>query len=479
METANEHRLKQQTAVVIGGGAGGLFTAAILSRLGWKVTVLEKNVNIGGGLQTFSRAGVPFSPGMHLVGGLGKGGAADRFLSWLGVEAAKTEVCQLRVKMLSESLDVEIPQGFEAFERRLSELFPKSADEIHAYILRIREIYESVPLLRLEAGIFTPEGDALLPSDEFLSKYISDERLRGVLSFLNPLSGAEAGRTPAFISAIINSLYISGAYRFKDGTLPLVKSLKKVIESSGGEVIGGCAATAILSDPLSKKVTGVKAANGMTYSADTYISDISPLSLLSLCPEDAFPKVFRRRVLSQSPGISMFCVYVKLSVPLEASSAEFILPHPDSAWKSAEQLLITSEGRSLTIMTPLLPSGPWKPGSEEYKKWKAQRAEEILSRAEEAFPALKSNIEAFWAATPSTIARYLTPDGSAYGFSVDCSNPLFSRFGPKTYLHNLFQTGQSVFLHGFCGVMMSALLSCREIVGEKFDEVLKDIHQTS
>ena len=44
-----------KTAVIVGGGLGGLFTAAILSKEGVKVTVLEKNLNLGGGLQSFKR----------------------------------------------------------------------------------------------------------------------------------------------------------------------------------------------------------------------------------------------------------------------------------------------------------------------------------------------------------------------------------------------------------------------------------------
>lgn len=39
-----------RTALVIGGGLGGLFTGAILSKEGFKVTVVEKNFTIGGGL---------------------------------------------------------------------------------------------------------------------------------------------------------------------------------------------------------------------------------------------------------------------------------------------------------------------------------------------------------------------------------------------------------------------------------------------
>ena len=38
-----------KTAIIIGGGLGGLFTGAILAKEGLRVTVLEKNATAGGG----------------------------------------------------------------------------------------------------------------------------------------------------------------------------------------------------------------------------------------------------------------------------------------------------------------------------------------------------------------------------------------------------------------------------------------------
>lgn len=38
----------ENTVVIIGAGLGGLFTGAILSKEGFKVTLLEKNATIGG-----------------------------------------------------------------------------------------------------------------------------------------------------------------------------------------------------------------------------------------------------------------------------------------------------------------------------------------------------------------------------------------------------------------------------------------------
>ena len=55
--------------IVIGAGLGGLFCGALLSKEGHRVTVLEKNPLIGGGLQTFVRKGERYETGMHVAGG--------------------------------------------------------------------------------------------------------------------------------------------------------------------------------------------------------------------------------------------------------------------------------------------------------------------------------------------------------------------------------------------------------------------------
>ena len=74
-----------KSVVIIGGGLGGLFTGAILAKEGFRVTVLEKNVTIGGGLQTFRRFGETFDTGMHVIGGMQPGGNIRRICEYLGI----------------------------------------------------------------------------------------------------------------------------------------------------------------------------------------------------------------------------------------------------------------------------------------------------------------------------------------------------------------------------------------------------------
>ena len=72
-------------AVVIGSGLGGLLSGVILSRAGYRVTVLEKAAQPGGCLQTFIREGLRFDTGFHSVAGLEEGGPLERIFRPLGL----------------------------------------------------------------------------------------------------------------------------------------------------------------------------------------------------------------------------------------------------------------------------------------------------------------------------------------------------------------------------------------------------------
>ena len=55
--------------IVIGSGLGGLSSAAVLSKAGYKVVVLEQHDVIGGATHTFEDGGYEFDVGIHYLGG--------------------------------------------------------------------------------------------------------------------------------------------------------------------------------------------------------------------------------------------------------------------------------------------------------------------------------------------------------------------------------------------------------------------------
>ena len=63
---------KQYDFIVIGSGISGLCSAALLSKRGFQVLVLEKHFKAGGFTHTFKRQGYEWDVGIHYIGGMHK-----------------------------------------------------------------------------------------------------------------------------------------------------------------------------------------------------------------------------------------------------------------------------------------------------------------------------------------------------------------------------------------------------------------------
>jgi all-trans-retinol 13,14-reductase len=74
----------KKKCLIIGSGLGGLSCGYILAKNGYEITILEKNNQIGGCLQCFTRQGVKFETGMHFIGSADKGQASIIFITLFG-----------------------------------------------------------------------------------------------------------------------------------------------------------------------------------------------------------------------------------------------------------------------------------------------------------------------------------------------------------------------------------------------------------
>lgn len=283
-----------KTVVIVGGGVGGLFTGAFLSKNGYRVTVLEKNAIVGGGLQCFRRSGKIYETGMHVTGGFEPGGNLYRITRYLGIydnldlHHIPAE-CMDEIYYHKSGETYRIASGKDGFVESMAGYFPEEKDGIRAYVDEIYRISEEVNLFYLRASdddIVVHSPKFFRPADELISEYVSDPRLREVLAYLNPLYGGVQGHTPAYIHALINVLYINGASRFRGGSQQLADSLKRVVEEGGGEVLVNAEVKKI--NVADRVVTSVELVDGRSFTADWYVSAIHPLALVDVLSEGAF-----------------------------------------------------------------------------------------------------------------------------------------------------------------------------------------------
>ena len=88
------------------------------------------------------------------------------------------------------------------------------------------------------------------------------------------------------------------------------------------------------------------------------------------------------------------------------------------------------------------------------------RAESLIQR----IPGLAPAVEKYWTSTPATWERFTgTPGGSAFGIRKKDATCFVH---PRTPVPGLYLTGQNCGLHGVLGVSETALVTCREILGE-------------
>ena len=364
-------------ALVIGSGLGGLLSGVILSRAGYRVTVLEKAVQPGGCLQTFVRDGLRFDTGFHSVAGLEEGGPLERIFRPLGLMDLPWE----RVEEADEIV-------LDGVSHRLSDL--------------------SYPLgntLRLSS----PEG---VTENEY---------------------------------AHVMEPYRKGSWRLPSGDV----LVRKLISGIDGTVRTGCEVTAI-------EPGRVRCADGSTYEG-TIISDIHPRLTFALFQGHVRPAYLHRlQGLEDGPGI--FTVYCKLR-------PETIHYQPWTTNYDGELMVHygNPDGKGFARSADLLAfSGKAVPD-------RAALAESLISRV----PGLAPAVDKYWTSTPSTWERYTgTPGGTAFGIRKKDATCFVH---PRTPVPGLFLTGQNCGLHGVLGVSETALVTCREILGE---ETLNQIMQS-
>lgn len=489
-----------KSAVIIGGGLGGLFTGAILSKEGIDVTVIEKNAILGGGLQSFVRFGEVFDTGMHVIGGMQPGGNIRRICEYLGV-FDKVHIKNVdpettdTLYFAEDKKSYHISQGKTEFVNALSKDFPAEKENLTAYVDALYNIVDELDMFYLKPSadfIFVHSEEFMMAANDFISKYIRDPKLCNILAYMNPLYGGKKNMTPAYIHALISVLYINGPSRFAGGSYLFANTLRDCIIENNGKVICGDGVKAITTED--RMVTGVRTEKGFEFTADWYISAIHPCTLFKLIEDPSvFPKAYRNRLNEIPNSYSAFTLNIKLKPGTfrYINHSAYYMSSYDNIWSFDDPqkewplgfLYMTPPdieqgefSRKMVITAPMTWNEvkKWEDTKvghrgKEYEEWKAECAEKLISRLEELYPDFRDCIEAINTASPLTIRDfYAVKEGSMCGYSKDCNNITLSQVPVVTKVRNLLLTGQNCNVHGFCGVPLTAINTCEVILGRNY-----------
>ena len=482
--------------LIIGSGLGGLVCGSILSRHGFNVTIVEQCHQIGGCLQMVKRFGTSFDTGIHYVGGMAEGQILYRLFDYLDLNK------DVRLSRLDDNgYDIfniggnycRYASGYDNFVDTLCRSFPSRRADIERYIKGIRDIAAASPLYNMRKididNVFIEPDYVKKSVNEFIASCTDDAGLANALAGNLPLYAGVKDKTPIYIHALINNLYIQSAWRIVGGGESIASSLAASIRRAGGSIITGKKAVKLECDETSAK--RVLFEDGSVIEAKAFISNVHPQTMMPMLEDvGLLRKAFRDRINSLENTTSCFTIYIKFkpqSLPY-MNSNYYYYRKPD-VWAAMdydpdnypESFLYmhqcSEENQKFAVGAQLISYMHWddvkmwenstigRRGA-DYKEFKQRIAEKCLRRLEECLPGTISAIEAYETSTPLTYRDYTgTRLGSMYGILRDKNYPAQTLVSQRTKIPNLYMTGQNINSHGVLGVTIGAALTCAEFLG--------------
>ena len=483
-------------AIVVGAGLGGLTAAALLSRAGRRVLVLERHDRPGGYAHAFRRRGYRFDSAVHVVGGCEPRpfeGAAllHRVLEGLGVRAR----CEfLRVdpgyRVEWPGLALEAPSELERFVEAHVEQFPAEEKGIRGFVEDCLAIRSETARAEEGANPFArPERFPLLlryrraTLAQVLADRIADPAARAALAALWPYLGLPPGRVSFLYFASMLMSYVADGTFYCRGTFQtLAEALVEALVARGGELTLRSTVRRILVED--GRAAGVVLENGQRVRAPLVVSNADARQTVEeLVGAQHFPRRYRQRLATSSASISAFVVYAATSRDLardDLAHETFLYAGPDHeaahasglvgdpAWLSitAPSLLdpgLAPPGEQLLVLTTLVAAraaGRWRDA-------KPVLEEALLKRLSRRLPGLARELRFVESATPRTFERYTrNGDGALYGFDVTPAQVGPGRLDNETPLPGLLLAGHWTRPGGgVVGVVRSGLRAARVALG--------------
>ncbi|MEO9869949.1 phytoene desaturase family protein [Ekhidna sp.] len=235
--------------VVIGAGFSGLSCSCHLAKMGYEVTLLEKNDQPGGRARSYSDKGFTWDMGPSWYW---MPDVFDKFFNSFGKKV--DEYYQLdrldpsyRIKFKNDIID--IPASMPELEKLFEEIEPGSSIKLRSFLKQAKYKYD----VGVKKLVYKPSRSllefvdlklllGLLKMDVFTSiskhvrKHFKDDRLIQLMEFPILFLGATAENTPALYSLMNYADLSLGTWYPKGGMGSVVKGMVKLAEELGVDI---------------------------------------------------------------------------------------------------------------------------------------------------------------------------------------------------------------------------------------------------
>ncbi|ERP38668.1 phytoene desaturase family protein [Chitinivibrio alkaliphilus] len=260
----------KQTAVVIGGGLGGLSAAISLANRGYTVDLYEKNDHVGGKLNTASMEGFQFDLGPSIL-------TLPDIFRTLFTEAGKNfdDYCTIFElsthwrNFFEDGTVFDFSASKEKTRTEIDALFPGMGKKLDAYFAYCEEQYEICQRGYFSKGVdtftgmfrATPLGDLLRRLDIFRTMhrtntaYFGNTPVRDAFDYFIKYVGASALDAPGFMNLLSGVQFEKGLWYVQGGLFSLSRALERLAREVGVRLHTGQEVRHICTDGT--KATGV------------------------------------------------------------------------------------------------------------------------------------------------------------------------------------------------------------------------------
>ena len=510
-------------SIIIGSGMGGLATAAILSKEGQKVLVLERHYTAGGFTHVFKRKGYEWDVGIHYIGEMQRENSvlrklfdyvSDGELKW-------ADIGEVYDKIVIGDQQFDFVKGVKNFKKQLISYFPEEEQAIHNYVDLVFKavktsknyyISKAIPsfLEKIIGGYmknpFYKFADKT--TDEVLRSLTKNETLIKVLTGQYGDYGLPPKQSSFYMHASVARHYFDGGNFPIGGSSQLVKTIDPVIASSGGTILINAEVDEVIIE--NNVAVGVLMKDGKLIRAKNIVSNAGVMTTYhKLLPAEIVEKHQLKAPLQK---VKRSVAHVSLYIGLEGSPEALQLPktnywiypkdgdHDTCVKRYLEDLSQPFPvvylsfpsakdpdwsnrypGKSTIDIITLIPyetfekwaGTPWKKRGEEYEAVKEQIALRLLKELYKQLPQVEGKVNCYELSTPLTTQHFVNYEkGEIYGLDHSPSRFRQSFLKPRTPIKNFYLTGQDIVTAGVGGALFSGVLTAMAITGKN---VLKKI----